>query len=244
MRIGRRRGCGINAIDKGHPRKFAAYGFIGWWNVFYLTGLTGSNINGFVDQFGGGLNATQATDANRAVFQATGWNGKPCADWGNTTIKGYTTSNVSFGVHSALFVGQGNASCGYLWTQSNDATAGHMFSTDGCASSVTRGGVNSGRGQTNWMRGGVKKTVGRTFGGTHATHRLYAMGVDLAAPNCGTANDPGVGAGTSGPVYIGNQQTLANAFRGPITEFILYSAPMPPEIMKRISNRQRALWPC
>jgi hypothetical protein len=243
MRIGRRRGCGINAIDKGHPRKFLAYGGIGWWNVFAITGLTASNINGFVDQFGGGINATQATDASRAASSATGWNGKPCADYGNVAGRGYATPSVSFGVHSALFVGQGNAACGYLWTQSNDATAGHMFSTDGCASSVTRGGVTSGRSQTNWMRLSVKKTVGRTFGGTHATHKLYSMGVDLAAATCGAGNDPGTGAGTAGPVYICNQQTTTNGFRGLWAEMILYSSVLPPEIMKRISNRQRALWP-
>ncbi|HMI84879.1 MAG TPA: hypothetical protein VK550_12350 [Polyangiaceae bacterium] len=243
MRIGRRRGCGINAFDRGHPRKFAAYGFIGWWNVFYLTGLTGSNINGFVDQFGAGNNATQATDANRAALSTTAWNGKPCADWGASGTRGYVTPSVSFGAHTFLMVGQGNASSGYAIVQTNDGTAGYIFGTDGCASVVTRSGVASGRSQPNWLRDGVKKGAGRTFNGTHAAHLLYVSGIDVAAPTCGTGNDPGLGNGATGPLYIGCMQTIANSFRGLWGELLAYRSAMPPQVVKRIFNRQRALWP-
>jgi hypothetical protein len=244
MRIGRRRGCGINAIERGHPRKFLAYGGIGWWNVYALTGQTAANINGFVDQFGGSKDATQATDANRWAFNATGWNGKPCADTGAGTTKGYVTPSVTFGTHSFLevWMGTNGAAGGFLFSHTANME-NYIWSAVTPSSRVFRGSSASTKEVTlTWLRDGVRKTFARTFDGTHATHRIYLQGLDVAATNGGSTSDPGTATVTD-PLFIGTRSGTTGVV-GSWGETVVYSKAMPPPIVKRMSNRQRALWPC
>jgi hypothetical protein len=241
MRVGRRRGCGINAIDRGHPCKFRAYGAIGWWNVFRISSFNGSKAITFTDLFGGGLDATQSTDAKRATFDGTGWNGKPCVDFGNVGTIGYVTANVSLGTSTMICVVSGLSNAQYVMTHDTDNN--YIFGNASASIRANRG-ANASQKAVNatWVRDSVKKQVARTFNGTHATHRALVNGVDQNATDLTFTADPGTGT-ASAPIGLGCTSAVTTTFRGLATEWIVYSTAMAPNVLRRIYNRQRALWP-
>ena len=243
MRVGRRRGCGINAIDRGHPRKFRAYGLVGWWNVLYISSFNASKPITFSDLFGGGRDATQATDANRGTYQATGWNNRPCVDFGADGLKGYTTANVTVGVQTMIAVVQGISNSQYCMTHNADDN--YIFSNAGASIRANRGATSSQKAvSATWIRDSVKKQVARTFDGTNAGHLAYVNAVDQNATDIPTVGNPGTGT-VNGPIGLGCVAGLTLGFRGLGCEWMMYSVPMtgPLSPLRRIFNRQRALWP-
>jgi hypothetical protein len=238
----RRRGCGINSIDRGHPRKFAAYGLVGWWNVFAISAFNGSKPITFTDLFQQGRDATQANDGARATLLATGWNGAPCIDYGSARNIGYGTPSFPLGVQTMIALVSGVSANGYVMSHAGDDN--YVFGNNAASMRTSRAGVTSQKAvSAAWIRDNVKKQIARTFGGTHATHLAFVCGVPQATTDVSLADDPGTGTST-GVFGIGcNPATLSLGATGLGCEWIVYSRVMPATVLRRIFNRQKALWP-
>jgi hypothetical protein len=95
MRIGRRQGCGINSIDRGHPGKFRAYGLV----LFLNDGLwVGNPITQWTD-LSGAAHHTSTVTSGGATPSAVGPNGRWMAVFSggylNFAASAFTTANVA-----------------------------------------------------------------------------------------------------------------------------------------------------
>jgi hypothetical protein len=78
-----RRGAGYNAIDRGHPAKFRAYGMALWQRADKGITLNGSTVSAYADQSGaGGTNVAQASAGQQPTYNAANaaFNGRPTID--------------------------------------------------------------------------------------------------------------------------------------------------------------------
>lgn len=243
-RYGRPRGTMRTTMERGDPRKFVGYLPTTWHNVVGGYTLNGSDVSAMANKFAGTNAASQATAANQAALSATGFNGKPCLDHGAAGTKGYATANVTLGPYTAFFVGQGNASSGYMIVgPSSDVPGGYFNGANNRSSYVQNGqvGASSRNVSAAFMRDSIKRTVAKSFDGTHAGHKLYSDGVDLAAASGPETGNPGTGTST-GALYLGCQQAISGGLRGLAAEWITYGAAMPADIVARVSRGRNAYW--
>jgi hypothetical protein len=89
------------------------------------------------------------------------------------------------------------------------------------------------------MRDSVRRTVARSINGTHASHKVYYNGVDLAMPSGPETADPGTGT-VSGACYVGCSQTIGTSFRGLIRELLVFSSQPTDSVVLALSRGMAA----
>jgi hypothetical protein len=121
--------------------------------------LSGSSVTQW-NSLLGGVNVVQATGANQPVYSATGFNGRPCVDWGNAVNTRFlqTDSTITF-AHVWFMVRYSNGSAA-SWLSNNPTIA--QGETNANASTL----LASGTGTTTWS--GAVAMTGNLNGGTVA----------------------------------------------------------------------------
>jgi hypothetical protein len=191
-----------------------------------------ATLAGCADQSGLGNHAAQATPANQPVFSLAGFGGY--AAWQTTGgAMGLVTPNLTIGVHTILFAmaGSNGAATGFFF--GNVSPDNYMQNTLTPSSHVEKAAVVSRKEVTStWLKDGVRKTAGRTFNGTHATHRVYVNGVDANATNGNLTADPGLATATA-PFYVGTRAAGSGA-PALYREIVVLSAAAPPQVMRAL----------
>lgn len=192
-----------------------------------------ATVSAWADQSGNANHWTQSTATRQPVFSLAGYGGRPCLSTEGSTVLGMETPSVTFGAHSVIMATYGTnaGAAGFVFVQKDDGANGYLFSSNGPSSQVARAGNASRREvSATWVRDGVRKTVGRTFGGTHVTHRLYVSGLDVSPTNGSLIVDPG-STTIAGALYLGNRQTYNLGCPGLHSEIIVFSSAVPPDVM-------------
>jgi hypothetical protein len=115
------------------------------------------------------------------------------------------------------------------------AAENYMQNTTVPSSRVHRAGVASNRETTaSWLRDGVRKTAGRTFDGTHVSHRVYINGADASPTDGSSTGNPGLTT-VAGPIYVGNRVGSQGA-AGSYHEILVFSAALPADAMLYLHN--------
>lgn len=234
------------AVKTGDPRKFKSYGLLVWLRADRGITLNVTHVSAIADQSGNGNHATQGTAANQAAYSATGWSGKPCLDYGSGGAKGYATPSVSLGAFGFFEVLRGDATSGYCLvheTANGIVNANYFYLQSGSSSYIAKSSVTSGKNvSATWASDGVKRSIGKTYNGTHATHRVYSNGVDTNAANSGAGSgDPGT-APRAGALYIGCAETITSSIKGLWAETVVYSSAPPASVAWRLHRRHKAVW--
>jgi hypothetical protein len=185
------------------------------------------------DQSGNANHATQTTTANQPKFSLAGYGGYSAVDWGTGTTFGFTTPSLTIGPQLVIAAVRGDASCGYLFVgPTNDVPGGYVLGGNNRSAYLQRGANGSSRvySDVTFMRDAVRRTVARSINGTHASHKLYYNGVDLAMASGPETADPGTSTVT-GVCYVGSSQTISSSFRGLIREMAVFGSQPPDAIV-------------
>lgn len=203
------------------------------------TDATGS-VSQWNDKSGRGNNVTQSDNTRRPEYRRAAFNGYPCVDWntGSVSARVLTTSNnISMTSLTIFTVCRGDASSGYLFVHNGNSSAGHaIWASTGPSIRVGRGFISDKDVSVSWLRDSVKKIVVTRYDGKqHASNLSWvngAMSNNINRSVAGTFDDSD-GRTTTGPIYIGNDQTPANTWRGVIAEVIVFS--------RNLSDAERVL---
>jgi len=190
-----------------------------------------------VDWSGLGNHAT-ALIARQVPFSLAGFGGYPCLDFGTARTFGYSTPAIVLGVQSLIVAVRGDGNCGYVLTHGGDDN--YVFGNAGSSIRANRGATASQKAvSATWIRDGVRKVVGVSFNGTHATHLAYVNGVDQAATTLTNA-DPGVGT-ISAALGIGcNPSSFSLGTAGVIHEVMAFGKAIPADVHLALSNGIKA----
>jgi hypothetical protein len=205
-----------------------------WLDATDVSSITkdGSNVvSQWSDKSGNAKHAVQATPSDRPTYNATGFGGYPCLDWGTgavTTMR-LTTPNILLGPATAFIVLRANTNTvGYALMVGSISDYIHIIagdaSTAGYSIRVERSGVYSFRQYAaGWLRDAARRSVSVSFNGMKE-YQVHRNGIrqectPVASGNPGTAvlNYPVYVGNTDGPWY-GN-----NAIGGVIAEVILFN---------------------
>lgn len=192
-----------------------------------------ATVSAWADQSGNANHATQAIASRQPVFSLSGFNGFSCLDYGSVgSGLGLATPSVTFGVHTLMAAVRGDANSGTIIEAANDAGNASLFCGSN-GSTVSRGGLASIRNPGgSWVRDAVRRTVGRTYGGTHAKHLVYVQGVDAAAPENPSFTNDGGTTPAAGVIRIGGLgATFTTCLRGVLREVIVLGDNAPPSVM-------------
>jgi hypothetical protein len=205
-------------------------GCVLWLDAADISSITkdGSDlVSQWNDKSGNAKHAVQATGANQPTYSASGFNGRPCIDWGNGAVVARsmaTTSSITLGTYTSVAVVRGDVSGGYLWTHVTDSANGSYVFQRNHSSRVIRAAGTSAKAvlsvPSTWLADGAKRIVTVTFGGLQASHLFRLDGVNQQTVDT-TIGNPGT-ATVSGTFFVGNNQIPGSPFRGVIAELIIF----------------------
>jgi hypothetical protein len=194
-------------------------------------------VSGWQDQSGLGNHGIEATPSRQVLFSTNGFGGLSCLDWGVVSnARRITVPNVGIGAHTVVAAVRGQTGAEYLYVHVTDAATNGSYSY--CqltnASYVSRSTVASAkRVAATWLSDNARRTLAISYGGTHATNRVYRGGVLDTMSDGPSTGDPGA-AVVTGTLHIGSSQVPANGFRGQIREFAVYGAVLPQSIITEL----------
>lgn len=106
--------------------------------------LSGSNVTQW-NSLLGGVNVVQATGANQPLYSATGFNGRPCVDWGNAVNTRFLQTTSPVTIIQVFFMIRYGTGAYANWQQNNPTVASGELGTTAVSLFV-----GSGVGTTTW----------------------------------------------------------------------------------------------
>jgi hypothetical protein len=230
-------------IDAARRRGFAPAsltGLLAWYEVTAATiTLNGSNVSGWADKSGNGVNASQGTGGNQPAYNASSANFNGRGSIACAASKWLTTGSLTMGPFTVVVVGLYSGSAGYMYTF--NANNQYLFGTINNSVNVTRSAVSSGKNlSSNWSTGSATpRTIIQRFNGTHASHGLRINGVNQTLSDGVGTSDPGSSTAT-GTMFINASASGTSASTGELGEILVYNRSLSDAECLQIETWQRS----
>jgi hypothetical protein len=197
----------------------------------------GSNlVSQWSDKSGNANDATESNPLKQPSYNATGFDGLPCVDWGNDgTVRRLNTGNVNYDQHTIFLVlriiggtfvyvhdGQANANREYILTGAGGPHINVRRAAGGqSGKNITP--LSASFTATTLLHDSQRHIVTKSYGGLHWNHRFRIDAAEQQAATVSTLSANPTAALNNAPLYFGAEDTSVAGIRGVIAEIILFS---------------------